>query len=110
MAYTVKSSERLRPSAADTETKALLYLMNFRDDSDEIFFFVVDFFNDQREGIFQQRTQVPDFAGIITMPFGNVGRMRSYGSDGNISYTQTFGKDFAFTVRGNFTYSTNDVQ
>ena len=36
--------------------------------------------------------------------------MRSYGSDGNISYTQTFGKDFAFTVRGNFTYSTNDVQ
>ena len=46
MAYMVKSSERLRPSAADTETKALLYLMNFRDDSDEIYFFVVDFFND----------------------------------------------------------------
>lgn len=46
MAYVVKSSERLRPSAADTETKALLYLMNFRDDSDEIYFFVVDFFND----------------------------------------------------------------
>lgn len=46
MAYVVKSSERLRPSAADTETKALLYLMNFRDDSDEIYYFVVDFFND----------------------------------------------------------------
>ena len=46
MAYVVKSSERLRPSAADTETKALLYLMNFRDDSDEIHYFVVDFFND----------------------------------------------------------------
>ena len=46
MAYVVKSSEKLRPSAADTETKALLYLMNFRDDSDEIYFFVVDFFND----------------------------------------------------------------
>lgn len=43
MSYIVKSSERLRPSAADTETKALLYLMNFRKDSDEIFFFVVDF-------------------------------------------------------------------
>lgn len=46
MAYIVKSSERLRPSAADTETKALLYLMNFREDSDEIHYFVVDFFND----------------------------------------------------------------
>lgn len=46
MTYTVKSSERLRPSASETETKALLYLMNFRDDSEEIYYFVVDFFND----------------------------------------------------------------
>ncbi|WP_202906792.1 hypothetical protein [Abyssisolibacter fermentans] len=46
MAYVVKSTERLRPSAADTETKALLYLMNFRSDSDQIHYFVVDFLND----------------------------------------------------------------
>lgn len=46
MAYVVKSSERLRPSGADTETKALLYLMNFRQDSNDIYYFVVDFFND----------------------------------------------------------------
>ncbi len=46
MSYTVKSSEKLRPSGANTETKALLYLMNFRDDSDEIYYFIVDFFND----------------------------------------------------------------
>ncbi len=46
MAYTVKSSEQMRKSGADSETKALLYLMNFRNDSDEIHFFVVDFFND----------------------------------------------------------------
>jgi len=46
MPYVVKSSEKLRPSAAEAETKALLYLMNFRDDSDEIYYFVVDFFND----------------------------------------------------------------
>lgn len=46
MSYTVKSSERLRRSGAETETKALLYLMNFRSDSDDIYYFVVDFFND----------------------------------------------------------------
>jgi hypothetical protein len=46
MAYTVKSSEKLRKSGAEAETKALLYLMNFRSDSDEIYYFVVDFFND----------------------------------------------------------------
>ena len=46
MPYTVKSSEQLRKKAADTETKALLYLMNFHDESDKIHYFVVDFFND----------------------------------------------------------------
>lgn len=46
MAYIVKSSERLRPTASETETKALLYLMNFREDSEEVYYFVVDFFND----------------------------------------------------------------
>ena len=46
MPYIVKSSEKTRKSGADGETKALLYLMNFRDDSDEIHYFVVDFFND----------------------------------------------------------------
>ena len=44
--YTVSSSEKTRKSGAEGETKALLYLMNFMSDSDEIHYFVVDFFND----------------------------------------------------------------
>jgi len=46
MPYTIKSSEKLRPSGAEYETKALLYLMNFRTDSPEVYYYVVDFFND----------------------------------------------------------------
>lgn len=46
MPYTVRSSERTRYAGANEETKALLYLMNFRSDSDDIHYFVVDFFND----------------------------------------------------------------
>ena len=46
MSYTVRSSEQTRSSGAEYETKALLYLMNFREDSDDIHYFVVDFFND----------------------------------------------------------------
>lgn len=46
MSYVIQSSERLRPSATETETKAMLYLMNCRKDSNEIYYFVVDFFND----------------------------------------------------------------
>lgn len=46
MPYIVKSTEKTRKSCAETETKALLYLMNYRNDSKEIFYFVIDFFND----------------------------------------------------------------
>lgn len=46
MSYKIESTEKLRHSASENETKAMLYLMNFRKDSDEIYYFVVDFFND----------------------------------------------------------------
>jgi TonB-linked outer membrane protein, SusC/RagA family/TonB-dependent outer membrane receptor, SusC/RagA subfamily, signature region len=72
--------------------------------------FVLDFFQDQRDGIFQQRVQVPNYVGLTQMPYGNVGKMKSWGSDGNISYTHQFNNDLSFTVRGNFTYSTNKIE
>jgi TonB-linked SusC/RagA family outer membrane protein len=74
------------------------------------FSFVVDFFNDQRDGIFQQRVQVPNYVGVITMPYGNVGKMKSYGADGNAAYTQKLNQNMSFTLRGNFTYSKNKIQ
>lgn len=77
---------------------------------DERLSFVVDIFNDKRDGIFQSRTQLPDYVGAVKLPYGNVGSMRSYGSDGNISFTQNFGKNNSFTIRGNFTYATNEVK
>lgn len=61
MAYTVKSSERLRPSAADTESKALLYLMNFREDSEEIIFSLL---NTERDPIFSMEI-IPYYALFI---------------------------------------------
>ncbi|MBP3345827.1 MAG: hypothetical protein J6L86_02190 [Alphaproteobacteria bacterium] len=46
MVYVVTSTEKTNQSASEGETKALLYLMNFHKDSDQIFYFVIDFFND----------------------------------------------------------------
>lgn len=80
---------------------------NFFDDKLAL---VLDVFNDQRNGIFMQRVQVPDYAGLVTMPFGNVGKMKSLGADGNISFRQELREDMSFTVRGNFTYSKNNIQ
>lgn len=78
---------------------------------DNKFSLVVDFFDDQRENIFQRRETIPGYAGLVftARPYGNVGSMRSYGTDGNISYTHEINKDLNFTIRGNYTYSTNEI-
>lgn len=46
MEYTIQSTERTKAKGSEFETKALLYLLSFREDSEEIYYFVVDFFND----------------------------------------------------------------
>jgi TonB-linked SusC/RagA family outer membrane protein len=73
--------------------------------------FTVDFFEDRRTGIFQRRESIPSYVGLSDdgRPWGNVGAMRSYGSDGNIAFIQEFGKDLSFTLRANYTYSQNEV-
>ncbi len=73
------------------------------------FTFILDYFHDKRDGIFQERRQIPDYVGVISMPFGNVGSMKSWGSDGNFEFFQTLNKDLYFTLRGNFTLSKNKI-
>lgn len=69
----------------------------------------VDVFKDIRNGIFQERALLPTEVGAVNRPYTNVGRMRSNGVDGNVTYTQTLKKDMALTLRGNFTFSKNKV-
>jgi len=71
--------------------------------------FTVDFFHDRRDGIFQERIQVPDYVGLPDNPFGNVGRMASWGSDGNASCTFNLNSDVSVTFRGNYTFSKNKI-
>lgn len=72
--------------------------------------FTVDFFKDWRDGIFQQRTQIPDYVGLVNLPFGNVGKMKSWGADGNMSFSHQFSRNFSMVLRGNFTLSKNKVE
>lgn len=74
------------------------------------FSFTVDFFNDQRNGIFQQRQTIPGYVGLLSLPYGNVGKMRSWGSDGSVAFNHTFNQDWSMTARGNFTFSRNEIQ
>ena len=72
--------------------------------------FVIDFFHDTRDNIFQQRYQLPEYIGLISNPFSNVGKMTSFGADGNISYKHRISNNMDFTIRGNFTYARNNVK
>ena len=71
--------------------------------------FTIDFFNDHRDGIYQPRVQIPQYAGAINETYSNVGEMRSYGTDGNISYRFDVTNALNFTIRGNYTFSKNIV-
>ncbi len=70
---------------------------------------VADVFRDQRDDIFMTRVTLPNYLGLVNMPYSNVGRMHSYGSDGNIEYSHSINKDMDFTVRGNYTFSQNMI-
>ena len=71
--------------------------------------FTIDYFRDNRTGIFQQRATVPDEMGLESLPWANIGSMQSHGMDGNITFTKDWNHDWRTTIRGNFTYSRNKV-
>lgn len=66
------------------------------------FTLTLDYFKDTRDGIFQERKQIPDYVGLIQMPYGNIGRMKSWGADGNMEFYQQIGKDAYVILRSNF--------
>lgn len=70
---------------------------------------VADVFHDQRDDIFMTRVTLPSYLGLVNLPYSNVGRMHSFGSDGNIEYSHNFNNDMGFTVRGNYTFSQNII-
>lgn len=68
----------------------------------------VDYFHEQRDGIYMERTHLPSMVGVTSNPKANVGSVLSRGFDGNFAYRQQIG-DVNLTVRGNMTYSKNEV-
>ena len=76
----------------------------------ERFDMTIDFFKDYRSGIYQRRASVPDEVGLPSLPWANVGEMKSWGADGHISYTQPLGdNDKYLVVRANYTQSMNEI-
>lgn len=68
----------------------------------------VDYFHEQRDGIYMERKYLPSIVGVRSNPKANVGSVLSQGFDGNFAYKQKIGK-VNLTVRGNMTYSKNEI-
>ncbi len=66
----------------------------------------VDYFHEQRDGIWVERAYLPALVGLQSNPRANVGSVLSEGFDGNFAYKQKIGQ-VDFVLRGNFTYSKN---
>ena len=70
----------------------------------------IDYFHEQREGIYMQRSYLPFSIGLLEyQPFANVGSVKSEGFDGNIAYNHKLG-EVDFTFRANMTYSKNEIK
>lgn len=67
-----------------------------------------DVFKEHRENIFLQRAAVPDFIGITTLPYGNLGVIDNKGFEVTVDYTKNIG-DLGIMLRGNFSFNKNTI-
>lgn len=72
------------------------------------FTLTMDYFHEQRDGIFMERVHLPGIMGLEQNPSANVGSVLSRGVDGNFAYNQKIG-GVDFTLRGNMTLSNNEI-
>jgi len=69
----------------------------------------LDYFHEQRDGIYMERQFIPDIVGLRGQdPRANVGSTLSKGFDGQVKYSQQLNK-LNLTVRGTMTYSRNEI-
>lgn len=68
----------------------------------------LDFFDEERTGIYMERHFLPAVVGLESIPRANVGAVNSRGFDGRFEYKQRIG-EVNLTARSNITYSRNEV-
>ncbi len=72
--------------------------------------FVMDVFQEIRDGIFMARRTIPNFMGTAdTEIFGNLGKVKNKGVDISLDYGKSFTKDFYLSAKGTFTYAKNKI-
>ncbi|WEK37673.1 MAG: TonB-dependent receptor [Candidatus Pseudobacter hemicellulosilyticus] len=65
----------------------------------------VDIFREDRTGIFRQRGDMPNYLGVRSLPWANLGEIHNRGIDATVDLTKPVGKDWQLNFRGNFTWA-----
>ncbi len=66
---------------------------------------IVDYFTEDRTGIFRQRGDMPMYAGVRNSPWGNLGEMQNRGVEASLVLNKDLNKDWHLELRGNFTWN-----
>lgn len=64
-----------------------------------------DVFREDRSGIFRQRGDVPNNAGLLSLPYANLGVIHNRGIDASFDINKKLNKDWQLGFRGNFTWT-----
>ena len=70
--------------------------------------FQVDYFKENREGIFLRRSAVPEYLGLQNMPYGNLGIIENEGIDGSFNFNKRW-TNFNLQLLGNITFNRNTI-
>lgn len=65
----------------------------------------VDYFTEDRTGIFRQRGDMPMYTGVKNNPWGNIGAIQNRGIEGSLVLNKQLGRDLSLELRGNFTWN-----
>ena len=90
---------------AESRKQDLGIELNILDDNLQIIF---DVFKEHTEGAFLQRGDLPNYLGLYTDPYGNLGVVENKGFDGSLTYNKTIG-DVYLGIRGSFSYNRNKI-
>lgn len=79
--------------------------INFLDDRLRLNF---DYFREHRKDILVQDLTAPRVIGF-TVPFANLGEVKSWGWEGTINWQDRIGKDFRYWAKFNISYNQNEI-
>ncbi|MDR0814370.1 MAG: TonB-dependent receptor, partial [Bacteroidales bacterium] len=67
----------------------------------------LDWFNEKRDKILQNRADIPTAMGLQATPKSNIGKASGGGVDLSVDYSKSFTKNLWTVLRGNFTYASS---